>query len=366
MLTFAHSTYFHDLLNSFSAGVVICNVKGLVYASNTAAARLLGQDGPALAKASTARRILARCDTPRAVLRFLAEPLRHARKPEPVTVAYRHPDGALRHFGLSCSFLLENEKIFGIMLEIDDVTELVRLHERERDRLLADKARQRERIESLGHFSLAVAHQVRNPLMVIGGFAGRLLRAKAPTDPEAEALAMILDGAKRLETVVRAVDAFARHRDPRPQDVRPAELVAEAVALARKRTGRDGETADGVFANEAGLPLLRVDAALAREALVELVANALEAQPEGVARVTVRLRRKDGRLRLDVADAGPGIPEDIRPYVLDPFFTTKAVGVGMGLPMAKRAAEELGGDLLLENAPDGGCLASLVLPVAQA
>lgn len=366
MLTFAHSTYFHDLLNSFSAGVVICNVKGLVYASNTAAARMLGHDGPALAKASTARRILARCDKARVVFGFLAEPLRHARKPASITVAYRHPDGALRHFGLSCSFLLENDKIFGIMLQIDDVTEMVRLHERERDMLLADKARQRERIESLGRFSLAVAHQVRNPLMVIGGFAGRLLRGKAPADPEAEPLSMILDGARRLEAVVRAVDAFARHREPRPREVRPAELVAEVMAQAQVRTRSDAATARCVFTDESGLPLLYVDADLAREALVELVANALEAQPVGVARVTVTLRREDGHARFDIADAGPGLAEDIRPYVLDPFFTTKAVGVGMGLPMAKRAAEELGGDLLLENAAQGGCLASLVLPAAPA
>jgi signal transduction histidine kinase len=362
MLTFAHSTYFHDLLNSFSAGVVIVNVKGLVYASNSAAWRMLGCTGPDLADPGTPPALLARCDQPRTVAHFLAAPLKRAEKPAPITLAYRHPDGVIRHFGLSCSFLLENEKIFGIMLQIDDVTEMVRLHQRERDMLLRVQAQQRERIESLGRFSLAVAHQVRNPLMVIGGFAGRLLRAKPPGDPEAETLSMILDGARRLEAVVRAVDAFARHREPRPTLVDPVQLADAALALARTRSGRNGDGRDIVYSVDASVGPIRLDADLAGEALAELMTNALEAQPGPRAKVAVTAQREGECVRLTVTDDGPGLAEDIRPYILDPFFTTKAVGVGMGLPMAQRDAEDLGGDLVVENEPDGGCRASLILP----
>ena len=83
MLTFAHSTYFHDLLDSFSAGVVIANVKGLVYASNPAAARLLGETREALADPATARAVLARADKPRQLARFLAAPSNTAASPTP-------------------------------------------------------------------------------------------------------------------------------------------------------------------------------------------------------------------------------------------------------------------------------------------
>jgi PAS domain S-box-containing protein len=362
MLTFAHSTYFHDLLNSFSAGVIIVNVKGLVYASNTAASRMLGYSSQALADQATARELLARSDTPRALAHFLAAPLKRAQKPNPITLAYHHPDGSVRHFGLSCSFLIENEKIFGIMLEIDDLTEMVRLHQRERDMLLRVQAQQRERIESLGRFSLAVAHQVRNPLMVIGGFAGRLLRGKSPDDPEAETLSMILDGARRLEAVVRAVDSFARHRDPKPIMVDPAALAARALESARMRAWPDGAQREIVYTVDTSVAAIHVDPDLAMDALAELMTNALEAQPKGRATVAVTIRREGAFVRLTVADGGPGIAEDIRPYILDPFFTTKAVGVGMGLPIAKRDAEDLDGDLVVENGPDGGCLASLILP----
>ncbi|WP_300160256.1 ATP-binding protein [Solidesulfovibrio sp.] len=364
MLTFAHSTYFHDLLDSFSAGVVIANVKGLVYASNPAAARLLGETRETLADPATARAVVARADKPRQLARFLTAPLRHGRKPDPIAFLYRHPDGTDRHLRLSASLLLENEKIFGILFEIDDMTEIFALHARERAMLLGVQAAQRERIESLGRFSLAVAHQIRNPLMVIGGFAGRLLRRHPEGDPDCDPLCMILDGAKRLEAVVRAVSAYARRREPAPVMADPRDLTMRAMETARARTG-----CDAPFVLESATEMVRLDAAIVVEALAELLANALEATAGGGpdAAVTARCRcDAQNRLVFEVADQGPGLPEDIRPFVFDPFFTTKAVGVGMGLPIAKRAAEELGGDVRLEQRAGGGCLAVLRLGGAAA
>uniref|UniRef100_I2Q6C7 histidine kinase n=1 Tax=Desulfovibrio sp. U5L TaxID=596152 RepID=I2Q6C7_9BACT len=360
MLTFAHSTYFHDLLASFTAGVVICNVRGLVYASNPAASALLGESAQALADPARARDIIGRAQDPRALVRFLAAPIKHGRKPEPLSLRYHHPDGADRHFRLSGSLLLENEKIFGILIEIDDVTEIHRLHARERDMLLGVQAAQRERIESLGRFSLAVAHQIRNPLMVIGGFAGRLLRGRPPDDPEAEVLSIILDGARRLEAVVRAVSTYARRREAAPAMVQPADLARRAMDMAEVRTNLHAP-----LSLDAGPELVRLDAELAVEALTELLANALEACAAAADQpIAVVFRRQGTGLRIEVADRGPGLSEDIRPFVFDPFFTTKAVGVGMGLPIAKRNAEELGGVLTLEPGPSGGVLAVLALPDA--
>ena len=348
MLTFAHSTYFHDLLASFSAGVVIANIKGLVYASNQAASDLLGETAAALAEQATARSIIARTDKPRLLARFLAAPIKHGRKPEPIAFRYRHPDGTDRHLRLSASLLLENEKIFGILFEIDDMTEIYALHAREKAMLLGIHAAQQQRIESLGRFSLAVAHQIRNPLMVIGGFTGRLLRRHPQGDPDRDALSMILDGAKRLEAVVRAVSSYARKREAAPVMADPRDLAMRAMETARARTGCD---APFVLESSVGL--------------AEILANALEAlaacgNPQAAVAVSCR-READGSLRFAVADQGPGISEDIRPFVFDPFFTTKAVGVGMGLAIAKRDAEELGGSLSLGPGPDGGCLAVLLL-----
>lgn len=357
MLTFAHSTYFHDLLESFSAGVVICNIRGLVYAANEAACRLLGVSRRELADPAASAALVARADAPRQLARFLAAAIKHGQKPEPLAIAYAHPDGHRRRYRLSGSLLLENEKIFGILIEITDVTEIYRLHERDRDRLLGVQAAQKERIEGLVRFSLAVAHQIRNPLMVIGGFTGRLLRGKGEGDPEAEALSMILDGARRLEAVVRAVSDYARREEPAMAPCDLAALADRAFAEARESTGLAGrlETAG------LGGPVV-ADSAMLAAILAALCANALEAAPRDGARLALAWERQDDGAALTVADNGPGPAEDVLPYVFDPFFTTKAVGVGMGLTIARRRAEEMGGALILTRGPGGGGLARLTLP----
>ncbi len=360
MLTFAHSTYFHDLLESFSAGVVICNIRGLVYAANEAACRLLGVSRRELADPAASAALIARADAPRQLARFLAAAIKHGQKPEPLAIAYAHPDGQLRRYRLSGSLLLENGKIFGILIEITDVTEIYRLHERDRDRLLGVQAAQRQRIEGLVRFSLAVAHQIRNPLMVIGGFTGRLLRGKGEGDPEAEALSMILDGARRLEAVVRAVSDYARREEPAMVPCDLAGLADRAFAEALAATGGAGrlETA-GLDGPQGNVP---ADAAMLTAILTALCANALEAAPQGGARVALVCARQDERVTLTVADNGPGPADDVLPFAFDPFFTTKAVGVGMGLTIARRRAEEMGGALTLERGPAGGGLARLTLP----
>lgn len=366
MLTFAHSTYFHDLLESFSAGVVICNIRGLVYAANEAACRLLGVSRRELADPARSAALVARADAPRQLARFLAAAIKHGQKPEPLSIAYAHPDGELRRYRLSGSLLLENEKIFGILIEITDVTEIYRLHERDRDRLLGVQAAQKERIEGLVRFSLAVAHQIRNPLMVIGGFTGRLLRGKGKGDPEAETLSMILDGAKRLEAVVRAVSDYARREEPAMAPCDLAGLADQAFAEALGATGGAGrlETAGlgGQDGRDGPAGHVRADAAMLTAILTALCANALEAAPQAGARVALACDRQDERVTLTVADNGPGPTDDVLPFAFDPFFTTKAVGVGMGLTIARRRAEEMGGALTLERGPDGGGLARLTLP----
>ncbi|MHC1790350.1 two-component system sensor histidine kinase NtrB [Solidesulfovibrio sp.] len=362
MLTFAHSSYFHDLLESFSSGVVICNIRGLVYAANAAASHLLGYTPAQLADPAQSAGIIARADAPRAVARFLAAPLKHGRKPDPLAIAYAHPDGRMRRFRLSGSLLLENGKIFGILIEITDVTEIYRLHERERSMLLGIHAAQQERIESLSRFSLAVAHQIRNPLMVIGGFTGRLLRGKADNDPEAETLAMILGGAKRLEAVVRAVSEYARRRELAPAMCDPADLAARAMEAASQRTGLAARLILGP-----PVGLLRADAAFLSEILTELLANALESMaaagsvpPDGA--VSVAFARQGAAAHVTVTDTGPGPDATALAFAFDPFFTTKAVGVGMGLPIARRRAEDMGGRLDLGRGASGGGTARLVLP----
>ncbi len=366
MLVFAHSGYFHDLLDNFALGVIIINARGRIYATNAAAASLLGHPREAmLSDPDTVRDIFQRTDAPRALRRHIWSAMRHAAPQPPLRLRYQHPLGRIRHFSLTSSHLVENEKVFGIMLQITDVTEIITLHERERHILKEKYRAEHERVESLAKLSSAVAHQLRNPAASIGGLAGLMLRKCAPDDPRRPHLQAVVDQSRRLEAIVAAVADLTAPIAPRPEPVPLRELVRERIArlqAARAETGRRL-----IWVLEGDDPWPRLDPALLGRVLDEVLENAEEASPDG-GRVRVDISRESGeaqppgRIRIAVKDRGRGIPPEIAPYLFDPFFTTKAVGVGMGLCLAKRLLEAMDGEIRLKNRPGGGTTAVIRIP----
>lgn len=364
MLVFAHSGYFHDLLENFALGVIIINSRGRIYAVNTAAASLLGHTREALlSDPESVRDIFRRTDDPRALRRSIWSAMRHAAPEPPLRLRYRHVSGQVRHFSLTSSHLVENEKIFGIMLQITDVTEIITLHERERH-ILSEKYRaEHERVESLAKLSSAVAHQLRNPAASIGGLANLMLKKCPPDDPRLPHLQAVVDQSRRLEAIVAAVGDLTMPLAPHPSPCPLCELVRDR--FARAVMAAPGKHLAWDVEGIAPRPML--DASLLGRALDEILENAVEASPEG-GRVTAVISREDGgdgtpgRIRIAVKDRGPGVSAEIAPYFFDPFFTTKAVGVGMGLSLAKRLLEALEGTIRLKNRPGGGTAAIVLLP----
>uniref|UniRef100_A0A7C4EIN8 histidine kinase n=1 Tax=Fundidesulfovibrio putealis TaxID=270496 RepID=A0A7C4EIN8_9BACT len=346
MLPFIQSTYLSTLLECMAAGVLIMNTRGDVYAANQAAGDLLGMDRKALLAARVDARTLAGFSNPREVEDYLA-----GTDAGPLQAVYTLPDGSERHYTLSRSRLVEYGKVFGVVLQITDVTHIFQAHERE-------KRINTQRIEALGQLSMAIAHQLRNPLMTIGGFAALLERRCALDAPCADYLTAIREGAARLEAVVREVTAFTAPRAPAP-----AACALRAVA----REALEGLDAHAVnLTPEDGWPQAVLDPDLTRDALREVLLNAVEAVAgRDAPRVEVSWRMREGLPALSVADDGPGIAGDILPFVFDPFFTTKSVGVGMGLAKARRWMREQGGDIRLEAAPGGGTLVLLLPPGAN-
>jgi len=363
MLVFAQSGYFHDLLDSFALGVVILNARGRIYAANTAAAALLGHSREELiSDPAVAADVFRRTDKPKALRRYLRAALRREHPGGPLRLQYRTRDGISLHLSLTFSHLVENEKIFGVMLQITDVTEIMTLHERER-RILDEKYRvERERVESLRALSSAVAHQLRNPAMSIGGLTGLLLKKSPPDDPARPFLQAILEESKRLEAIVAAVGEATLPLSPQTSCFSLRDLVQSRLAHVRAETGKRGLSAVWSLHGDDGR--LCLDGSLLGQALDEILTNAAEASQSG-GRVDVALsphHAADGQAgpaAIVVRDQGPGIAADILPFLFDPFFTTKAVGVGMGLCRARRIMAALGGEIRVDNHPDGGTMAIL-------
>lgn len=360
MLPFIQSSYLAALLESFGSGVLIMNIRGDVYAANDTAGDLLGFTRSELLTGHFHGQIAPRFQDPGGVESLFEQSLGPEAPQPPLQVLYRHPALGPRHYTFALSRLVEYGKIFGIVAQITDVTPIFEMHQREKAMLERQGALQRERIESLDQLSMAIAHQIRNPLMSIAGFARILERKCSLDDTGAECVRTILDGAGRLEDIVRAV---AQYTAARPLRTEPVDLGH----VARRALEGLGPLPPGVrVALEGPWPVHPLDPGLTADALAEVLRNAVEAcEPTG-GLVSVSARAEASAVRILVQDQGHGIQEAALPFLFDPFFTTKAVGVGMGLPKARRWMRDQGGDASLEGLPGRGALASLTIPGSAA
>jgi signal transduction histidine kinase len=224
-----------------------------------------------------------------------------------------------------------------------------------------ERARQRsERLAAAGALTAGLAHEVRNPLNAIGLAAQRLERSLGAEDEGQAIAARISQGVRRLEGVLRAFLELASPVSERRQLTALAELAGEVVELMRdEAAGRRVE-----LRAERCEAAVVVDRDAVHRALVNLVRNAVLASSQG-GTVTLRLEREGGDAVMRVLDRGGGIPAELLPRVFDPFVTSRAEGTGLGLPLARRVAEEHGGSLAVTNREGGGVEATLRLPLAE-
>jgi two-component system sensor histidine kinase HydH len=225
-------------------------------------------------------------------------------------------------------------------------------------------ALENEKLAAIGRLAAGIAHEVRNPLGVIRASAAMLRDHFAPADDAHRACGFILDEIDRLDGLIASLLAFARPTTLRLRPARLEEMVARAAALA----GETLRERDAKLVAAPGAPDLEVavDPDLISQLLLGLLTNAAQAVPPG-GRVELRARVEPDAVVLDVADDGPGVPEEDVERVFEPFFTTKASGTGLGLAMAERIARAHGGTLRVVPGagagPQGrGACFELVLP----
>ncbi len=217
-----------------------------------------------------------------------------------------------------------------------------------------------DQLRGAGEMAAGMAHEVRNPLAGITGAAMRLKRDGLP-DPERQELLDIIgrEGA-RLEGLLREFLAYAR---PAPLTRMPADLnavVGETIALVTSTAARRGVTVAPTLAP--GLALTAMDPARVKQALLNLLLNAVQASPDGGA-VEVMTRSAGRTVEAVIRDRGSGLAPGGAADPFQPFTTTKPGGTGLGLPIARQIVEAHGGGVTLTAAPGGGTLAVVRLPV---
>jgi signal transduction histidine kinase len=232
---------------------------------------------------------------------------------------------------------------------------------RDRDQRQHDELRRAEGLAAMGRAVSSIAHDMKNPLMAIGGFVKQVRRKLDHDEASAKKLDIALNQVERLEAMVKDMLAFARplKLETKPTDL--DEMAAESLELVRQAKGEEV----GLELSRGGLPPQDYDRHRLQEALLNLLTNAVEASPSGAA-VRLAVAREGGEAWLAVEDQGPGIPAYKRDELANPFVTTKQEGTGLGLSIATKVAEAHGGRLEIGDAPGGGARVSLVLPLRPA
>ncbi len=217
---------------------------------------------------------------------------------------------------------------------------------RSQDRLI-----QAEKLAALGRLAADVAHEIRNPLTAIGGFARRLQKNAAGEKEKARA-AVIVSEVDRLEKILRDVLTFSRDARSNLEKQRVEQLVRDAVNLHAYICREQSVRPELMI--EKDLPLILVDKDQVRQALSNLITNAIDAMPRGgTLTVTAGMETlNDVRyVFLKVSDTGHGIDEDNLSLIFEPFYTTKDIGrgTGLGLSITRKIIEEHGGFIRAES-----------------
>ncbi len=232
------------------------------------------------------------------------------------------------------------------------------------ERLAQQKLRDGLRLTMLGEATAQIAHEIKNPLVSIGGFANRIQKQIDPDHPSQQGLSIIVREVTRIETMLKEMLDFVSPGCRERLRVEMAALVGDVLALAQPPAQERGVHLVTSFA---GGPLsLLGDGEQLKRALLNVVLNGIQAMPEGGSlTVTTSAVVEQGvqTINVMVQDTGHGIPPGDLGRIFEPFFTTRHGGTGLGLALAKKTIEAHGGVLQIASTSRSGTAVKLSLPV---
>jgi len=346
------------------AGLLLVGAMGMISTANPAAETILGRHGllyrgyeEVLGAESELAGMITAC-------------LRVGTTFQRGEVKYEAPSGQVRQLGVTISPILRptrdlyraasdrdalEERVSGALCLMSDLTEFSELQK---------QMRWKENLAALGEMSAGIAHEFKNSLATISGYA-QMIRSEAGEGEMAESAKLIIEQTRALTHVVTEFLRFARPFEAASETVGVGGVVEHVMKEVREAIPRIEIESDGNFAEVAG------DEGLLRQALLNLARNAAEAVAGsgGGGRVAIcgAMEERGGRMwqRISVADNGPGIAPDDLTKIFLPFYTTKAEGTGLGLALVQKIALQHGGSVEARNRTEGGAEFLLWLPLRQ-
>jgi signal transduction histidine kinase len=221
---------------------------------------------------------------------------------------------------------------------------------RDREILHQERLREMGCLAAMGRAVSSIAHDIKSPLVAIGGLTNQVRRKMATDDPARPKLDVVIKQTARLESLVKDMLAFARplNLEKHLDDIN--NLVSETLAVASE-TARQRN----ILIKErlsVDLPRITIDRHRLQQALLNLLVNAVDASPDGES-VVILTAMRNNTVFIEIQDNGPGIPTEIEQDIFKPFVSTKKEGTGLGLSIVKKVVEAHDGVLSFHNKQHG-------------
>ena len=258
---------------------------------------------------------------------------------------HRRKDGKLIDIDVSAKHLETDGEQFFVFLR--DITERKRLEER---------LSQAKRLAAIGETAAMVGHDLRNPLQGIAGAIHLLKQESLTANERNEMLQLIQNNIEYSDAIVRDLSEYSAEINLKLADTTPKSLTTEAIKAMKVPPT---VTVQDLSQNH---PTIKVDKDRIKRVLVNLIENAIDAMPQG-GTLTISSRLGNDTVEITLSDTGPGMPEKIIENLWKPLQTTKAKGMGFGLPICKRIVDAHGGTISVKSKTGEGTTITIGLPI---
>ena len=260
-------------------------------------------------------------------------------------------------FANHASLAIENSHLYkSLEGKVEELSNAYNELQENRDKLI-----RYERLSAVGEVAAKVTHEIRNPMVVIGGFARRILKKDHDGELNRNYVKIIVEEIGRMENILTDILYFAKPAVPKCDTVDINRIVRNSIEVLSFETEENNISIEEHL--DPNLPMLFIDENQVRRVLINLIQNAIQAMPDGGTITFSTTNEEDQWVIIETADTGVGISDDDMDKLFDAFFSSKSTGSGLGLTVSAQIINNHGGTIEAQKREPKGTIFKIKLPV---